>query len=54
MLVMFAVGTGSLAWMLALAAVMAAEKNLRWGRRLRAPLGVALLAAAAVLVAVRL
>ncbi|MFO1316671.1 MAG: DUF2182 domain-containing protein [Burkholderiales bacterium] len=54
MLVMFAVGTGSLAWMLALAAVMAAEKNLRWGRRLRTPLGVALIAAAAAVVAVRL
>ena len=43
MLVMFVVGTGSLGWMLALAAVMAAEKNLAWGRRLRTPLGFALL-----------
>ncbi len=51
MLVMFAVGTGSLAWMLALAAVMAAEKNLRRGRRLRAPLGVALLAGAVAVAA---
>jgi predicted metal-binding membrane protein len=28
--------------------VMAAEKNLPWGRRLSTPLGVALLAAAAL------
>jgi predicted metal-binding membrane protein len=50
MLVMFVVGTASIGWMLVLAAVMAAEKNLPWGRRLRTPLGVALLAAAAGLV----
>jgi predicted metal-binding membrane protein len=43
MLLMFAVGMGNLGWMLALSAVMAAEKNLAWGRRLSAPLGVALL-----------
>lgn len=49
MLLMFAVGTGSLGWMLVLAAVMAIEKNLPWGRRLSAPLGGALLGAAAVL-----
>ena len=49
MLLMFAVGTGSLGWMLLLAAVMAIEKNLPWGRRLSAPLGVALLGWAAVL-----
>jgi predicted metal-binding membrane protein len=51
MLVMFVVGTGSLGWMLALAAVMAAEKNLRGGRRLRAPLGAGLVAWAAAIVA---
>jgi predicted metal-binding membrane protein len=51
MLVTFVVGMGSLAWMLALAALMAAEKNLPWGRRLRAPLGFGLLAAAAGLAA---
>jgi len=50
MLLMFAVGTGSLGWMLALAAVMAVEKNVSWGRRLSAPLGVALLAWAGALV----
>jgi predicted metal-binding membrane protein len=50
MLVMFVVGVGSIGWMLALAAVMAAEKNFRWGARLRTPLGVALIAWAAGLV----
>ena len=44
MLVMFVVGMGSLGWMLILAALMAVEKNLPWGRRVAAPLGVALLA----------
>jgi predicted metal-binding membrane protein len=41
---MFAVGLGNLGWMLVLGVVMAAEKNLPWGRRLSAPLGMALLA----------
>jgi predicted metal-binding membrane protein len=41
---MFVVGTGSVGWMLALGAVMAAEKNFPWGRRLSAPLGAGLLA----------
>jgi predicted metal-binding membrane protein len=44
MLVMFAVGMGSLGWMLLLASAMAIEKNIPWGRRLSTPLGVALLA----------
>lgn len=44
MLLMFAVGTGNIGWMLALAAVMATEKNMPWGRRLSAPLGAVLLA----------
>jgi len=39
---MFVVGMGNLGWMLVLAAIMAAEKNLPWGRRLRAPLGIGL------------
>ncbi|MFQ5961749.1 MAG: DUF2182 domain-containing protein [Candidatus Methylomirabilales bacterium] len=43
MLLMFAVGTGNVGWMLALGAVMAIEKNMPWGRKLSAPLGVALL-----------
>ena len=51
MLLMFALGAGSLGWMLALAAAMALEKNLPWGRRLSTPLGVGLLAGAAALVA---
>jgi predicted metal-binding membrane protein len=44
MLLMFTVGVGNLGWMLALGAIMAVEKNLPWGRRLSAPLGLALLA----------
>jgi predicted metal-binding membrane protein len=44
MLLMFVVGIGSVGWMLMLAAAMAAEKNLPWGRRLSAPLGGALIA----------
>ena len=43
MLLMFVVGTTDGAWMLVLAVVMAIEKNTRWGRRLGAPLGTALL-----------
>lgn len=45
MLVMFAVGVGNLGWMLGLAIVMAMEKNLSWGRRLGAPLGIGLIIA---------
>ena len=51
MLIMFVVGTGNLGWMLVLAAVMAAEKNLSWGRRLRTPLGLGLIAWSAGIVA---
>jgi predicted metal-binding membrane protein len=51
MLVMFAVGLGSLAWMLVLGALMAVEKNLPIGRRLTRPLGVALVIAAVAVVA---
>jgi predicted metal-binding membrane protein len=43
MLLMFGVGVGNIGWMLALAAIMAIEKNLPWGRKISAPLGVALL-----------
>lgn len=42
MLLMFGVGIGNVAWMLALGAAMAAEKNLPLGRKLTAPLGFAL------------
>jgi predicted metal-binding membrane protein len=52
MLLMFVVGTGSLGWMLALAAIMAVEKNLPGGQRLSAPLGIALVAWALGIVAV--
>ena len=43
MLLMFAVGVGNVAWMLVLGAVMAVEKNMPWGRRLSAPLGIVLI-----------
>ncbi len=43
MCLMFAIGTGNIGWMLALAAVMSAEKNLPWGGGLSGPIGVALL-----------
>jgi predicted metal-binding membrane protein len=49
MLVMFAVGVGNIGWMLVLAAVMATEKNVSWGRRLSAPVGAVLLVSAGVL-----
>lgn len=52
MLLMFVVGTGSVGWMLLLGAIMAIEKNVTWGRRLSAPLGLCLLAAAGVTVLV--
>ena len=51
MLLMFVVGAGSVGWMLAIGAVMAIEKNVAWGRRLSAPLGLALLAAAGAVLA---
>lgn len=44
MLLMFVVGMGNVGWMLGLGSVMAAEKNLPWGKRLSAPLGIALIA----------
>ena len=47
---MFVVGTGSLGWMLALGALMAVEKNLPDGARLRLPIGLGLLGAAAAVV----
>ena len=51
MLLMFVVGTGSVGWMLAIGAVKANEKNVAWGRRLSAPLGIALLLASAAVLA---
>jgi predicted metal-binding membrane protein len=49
MMLMFAVGVGNVGWMLVLGIVMATEKNMPWGRRLSAPLGVALVVAGAAL-----
>jgi predicted metal-binding membrane protein len=43
MLLMVGVGLGSVGWMLLLGAVMAIEKNVPWGNRLSAPLGVGLI-----------
>jgi predicted metal-binding membrane protein len=51
MLLMFAVGTGNLGWMLALGTVMAVEKNMPWGRQLSAPLGIGLVALGLVVIA---
>jgi predicted metal-binding membrane protein len=48
MLLMFATGVGSLAWMVGLTAVMVVEKTARWGARLVVPVGVALLVAGVV------
>ena len=42
MLLMFAIGAGSLGWMLILGSVMAGEKNMPWGRKLSAPVGALL------------
>ena len=43
MLLMFAVGAGSIGWMLVLGMVMAIEKNMPWGRQLAKPLGLILI-----------
>lgn len=51
MILMFAVGVAHLGWMLALGAVMAAERATSWGRRITRPVGLALVAWAAVLLA---
>ncbi|HEU4341890.1 MAG TPA: DUF2182 domain-containing protein [Candidatus Binatia bacterium] len=50
MLLMFGVGVGNVGWMLALGAIMAVEKNLPWGRKLSAPVGLALLGCGAIIV----
>jgi predicted metal-binding membrane protein len=49
MLLMFAFSVGSLAWMFLLAIVMAVEKNVPWGRRMSAPVGVSLILAGVAL-----
>ena len=48
MLLMFLAGAGNLIWMFLLGVVMALEKNSPWGRKTSAPIGVALLSAAAI------
>ncbi len=53
MLLMFAVGVGSIGWMLVLGGFMAVEKNAPWGRRLSAPVGVALLLVGVLLAVTR-
>jgi len=54
MLLMFVVGMGNLGWMLLIGLFTAAEKNLPWGGRLSAPLGVVLLGSAAAVVGLNL
>jgi predicted metal-binding membrane protein len=52
MLLMFVVGVGnSLAWMFVLAVVMGVEKNVSWGRRMSAPVGIVLIGWGAILLA---
>ncbi|MDR7613197.1 MAG: DUF2182 domain-containing protein [Armatimonadota bacterium] len=51
MLVMFAAGVGHLGWMLALGAVMAAERATPWGRRVSRPVGLVLMVWAIALLA---
>jgi len=53
MLLMFLFSAGHLAWMLILGLIMAVEKNLPWGRRISAPVGLILIAAAGLLVVAR-
>lgn len=54
MLIMFATGVGSLAWMIGLTAVMVVQKSTAWGRRVVEPVGVVLLGAGAVIAALEL
>ncbi|MEO7498603.1 MAG: DUF2182 domain-containing protein [Casimicrobiaceae bacterium] len=54
MLCMFVVGTANLGWMVLLAAVMAAEKNLPGGAKLRMPVGLGMLGAAGAVLAAHL
>lgn len=49
MLLMLLSSVQHLALMLVLGLIMAVEKNVRWGRRLSAPVGVALIVCAGVL-----
>ena len=49
MLLMFAVGVGSLAWMFALGTIMAIEKNATGGKTMSRPLGIVLISAGSAL-----
>ena len=49
MMLMFAVGVANLGWMLVLGTIMAIEKNMSWGRRMSAPVGVLLIAGGLIL-----
>ena len=49
MMLMFAVGVGNIGVMMLLGGVMAVEKNMPWGRKLSAPLGVVLVVSGAAL-----
>lgn len=51
MLLMFAIGVGSIGWMFILAVLMAIEKNVPWGRRISIPLGIVLIVWGSVLLA---
>jgi predicted metal-binding membrane protein len=50
MLVMFAVGQGSLLLMAVLGALLTIQRNIAWGQELRVVVGTVLLAQAAILV----
>jgi predicted metal-binding membrane protein len=50
MLVLFGLGAANLAWMLALGALMAAERSTSWGRHLTRPVGFGLVVWAALMV----
>jgi predicted metal-binding membrane protein len=54
MLLMFLMGSGSVGWMLAIGAVMAIEKNVAWGKRLSAPLGLGLVLASTAVLALNI
>jgi predicted metal-binding membrane protein len=47
MLLMFAVSTASLLWMLLLGLIMSVEKNVPWGRHFAKPLGWIIIAVGA-------
>ena len=51
MLVVFALGMSNFGWMLLFGSVMAVEKNMSWGHRVSAPLGIALMLGSAAIAA---